>query len=62
MENNQWKISTSEQVRAVSFRVPQGFILSPVLFNIYKCDMFYEIGDLDIASYDDNDAPDALNK
>ena len=31
--------------------VQQGFILGPLLFNIYNCDLFFRIGDLGIASY-----------
>ena len=37
--------------------VLQGFILGPLLFNIYICDLFFGIGDLDIASYDDDNTP-----
>ena len=37
-------------------RVLQGSILGSLLFNIYLYDLFFGIGDLDIASYADDNA------
>lgn len=34
--------------------VPQGFILDSLLFNIYIVDLIYNIGNLSMASYADN--------
>ena len=49
--------NTYSSCKDVTHGVPQGSILGPLLFNIFLCDMFFILEDIDIASYADDTTP-----
>ena len=55
---NNTYISWSE----ILFGVPQASILGPILFDIFLCDLFLFVPDIDIVNYADDNTPHTTNK
>ena len=56
------KINNSINWINIFYGVPQGSVLDSVLFHIFLCDLFVFLPNIDIASYEDNNTPYAMNK
>ena len=57
------KINNSYSLRSlIKHGVPQDSILGPILFNIFLCDMFFMIDNIDIPSYADDNTTYSVGK
>ena len=61
--NQRTKINTKySSWKEILFGVLQGSILKPLLFNIYLCDLFLIMNNIELASYADENTPYAVGK
>ena len=52
-----WKQRTNSSWEEILFRVLQGSILRPLLFNIFLCDLFLIMNNIELASYAYDNTP-----
>ena len=50
-------IIIASSLSEILFGVPQGSIVGPLLLNIFLVNLFFEVKDIDIASYADDSTP-----
>ena len=48
--------------KEIFYRIPQGSILGPLIFNIFLCDLFYFLEGVAVASYADDTTPYSADK
>ena len=57
------KINNSfSEYHLIKYSVLQGSILGPILLNIFLCDLFFSVDDIDISFYADNNTPYCTTK
>ena len=57
LRNRNQRVKINNQWAEIVFRVAQGYILSPIVFNIFLCDLFLFIKNKHVANYADDTTP-----
>ena len=60
LSNRKQRTTTNSEFSSweeILFGIPQGSILGPLLFNIFLCDLFFIMNDVEFASYADDYTP-----